>query len=57
LIWTQWPVFPTTYAALLVGGYLLFATLTYFSYKWFAHNLRTEFDSVEALGKDDGNAS
>jgi len=57
LTWVQWPVFPTFYAVLLGSGYLLLATQTYYSCKWFAHRLRTEIDSVEALGKDDGNAS
>jgi hypothetical protein len=57
LIWLQQPVFPTMYAVLLGGAYLWLATLTYFSCKWLAHRLRTEFDSVEALEKDDGNAS
>lgn len=49
LIWLQRPVFPTIYAVQLGAGYLLLATLTYFSCKWLAHRLRTEFDSVEAL--------
>ena len=57
LKWLQRPVFPMINLAFLGIAYLVLASKTYFQFKWIAHKLQIDFDSVNALSKDDGSAS
>jgi len=57
LKWLQRPVFPIINLAFLGTAYVVLASTTYFQFKWIAHKLQIEFDSLNALSKDDGSAS
>ena len=43
------------FAAELGAACVLAGILTYFKFRWMARRLQSEFDSLDALGKDDGN--